>query len=115
MNVINPALRCRIFYVERKKRRTGTVDENAIFVGNITGNFIGNYIKSRASNVSGGVIYNGRYASIKSITGNFINNYLDVISGHGIAISNNQDIGYIKGDFIGNSSYSDAASSSSFS
>jgi len=33
MNVINPALRCRIFYVERKKRRTGAADENAIFDG----------------------------------------------------------------------------------
>ena len=69
---------------------------NAGTIGNITGNFIGNY-----GDDYGGAIYNNNSSTIKNITGNFIGNY----SMKGGAIYNsgkNATIGNITSDFIGN-------------
>ena len=67
-------------------------------VGNIAGDFIGNF----ANGGGGGAIYNT--AEIKNITGNFVNNHLavNVRAQSGGAIYNEGTIGAIAGDFIGN-------------
>ena len=78
-------------------------------IGNITGDFIGNYAKG-SYYVSGGAIYNsGSNATIGNITGDFIGNYAqsDSYYAYGGAIYNYADkstatIGDITGDFIGN-------------
>ena len=89
--------------------RTDTVF-NSWDIGNITGDFIGNYTLGSYS-VQGGAIYNS--GTIGDITGDFIGNY-DTSRGsaYGGAIYNeNATIGDIIGDFIGNyassSNYSD--------
>lgn len=85
-------------------------NDNLGTIGNITGDFIGNYTLGSYS-VQGGAIYNS--GTIGDITGDFIGNY-DTSRGsaYGGAIYNeNATIGDIIGDFIGNyassSNYSD--------
>ena len=71
-------------------------------IGNITGDFIGNYVSGR-SIVDGGAIYNK--GTIGDITGDFIGNYASSTgsSAYGGAIYNIiGTIGDITGDFIGN-------------
>ena len=70
---------------------------NSGTLGNITGDFIGNYAYSY-----GGAIHNN--GTIGNITGDFIGNYAS--SADGGAILNNGTIGNISGDFIGNYAYS---------
>ena len=85
-------------------------------IGNITGNFIGNYASAShyiAAVVKGGAIYNGG-STIGDITGDFIGNYVSAsvpasasasggTSAKGGAIYNESStIGNITGDFIGN-------------
>ena len=78
-------------------------------IGNITGDFIGNY--ASGTSAAGGAIYNyGSSAKIGNITGDFIGNYAQASkdSTSGGAICNyNGKIGDITGDFIGN--YASAA------
>ena len=80
-------------------------------IGNITGDFIGNYASSTNSTAGGGAIYNYSDATIGNITGDFIGNYVSSIDSiaQGGAIYNNAAysgsqtiIGDITGDFIGN-------------
>ena len=83
-------------------------------IGNITGDFIGNYTSSSAA--SGGAIYNGYKCTIGNITGDFIGNYASSSSSrnpsaYGGAIYNRGTIGNITGDFIGNYTSSSAADS----
>ena len=70
-------------------------------IGNITGDFIGNYASGNEI-AYGGAIYNEE-GTIGNITGDFIGNYAsgndDVYGG---AIANGGTIGNITGDFIGN-------------
>ncbi len=83
-------------------------------IGNIVGDFIGNYSYSYSYSSYGGAISNS--AKIEDITGDFIGNYADAYSSfkfsYGGAIYNSgiATIGDITGDFIGNyaaaSSYS---------
>src|SRR5574344_2159351 len=73
-------------------------------LGNIKGNFIGNYV-SGSYGANGGAIYNYLNAKIGNINANFIGNYASSTSNntHGGAIYNyHGTIGDITGDFIGN-------------
>ena len=99
---------------------SGPIAGGAIYnrgtIGNITGDFIGNYassigtghnnVSSSDGALSGGAIYNR--GSIRDITGNFIENYSSSSNGtaQGGAIYNTGTIGNITGDFIGNYSSS---------
>ncbi len=87
-------------------RASGGAIYNRGTIGDITGDFIGNYIDFYNGN--GGAIYNSANAVIGNITGNFIGNYIRW-SGNGGAIYNsaNAVIGDITGNFIGNSIHSD--------
>ncbi len=70
-------------------------------IGNITGDFIGNYVSGSLSS-SGGAIYNYR-GTIGDIKGNFIGNYASGAAPSGGAIYNDRGvIGNITGDFVGN-------------
>jgi len=84
-------------------------------IGDITGDFIGNYASSTSSSALGGAIYNFN-ATIGDITGDFIGNYATGSSANGGAIYNyyNATIGDITGDFIGNYAQSTGTSSYSF-
>ena len=79
---------------------------NDATIGNITGDFIGNYASSTNSSVYGGAIYNS--GEIGDITSDFIGNYALVpnlstqSTAQGGAIYNSGEIGDITGDFIGN-------------
>ena len=79
--------------------------ENRI-VGNINGDFIGNYTESMNEPTYGGAIYNANGSQIGSIRGNFIGNYTasNTSNAYGGAIYNayNVKISNITGDFIGN-------------
>ncbi len=68
-------------------------------IGNITGDFIGNYASGYSA--GGGAIANGYNGKISNITGNFVGNFVE--GGSGGAIDNNGTTGNITGDFIGNS------------
>src|SRR5574344_456417 len=73
-------------------------------LGNIKGNFIGNYV-SGSYGANGGAIYNYLNAKIGNINANFIGNYASSTSNNtnGGAIYNyHGTIGDITGDFIGN-------------
>ncbi len=96
-------------------------------IGNITGDFIGNYASSSSSssssnassNANGGAIYNsGSNTKIGDITGDFVGNYVSSPSSYyananalGGAIYNDSygTIGNITGNFIGNYASSSAA------
>ena len=77
-------------------------------IGNITGDFIGNYTQSSSyySDTDGGAVSNN--GAIGNISGRFVNNYVQNLgSGNssevrGGAIYNGGTIGDITGDFIGN-------------
>ena len=77
-------------------------------IGSVTGDFIGNYIKSTGGSAVGGAIYNvtdNDYVSaINKVSGNFTGNHIEVVDGYayGGAIYNFGTIGDITGDFIGN-------------
>ncbi len=75
----------------------GAISNGGATVGNITGDFIGNYVL--CPSCSGGAIYNN--GTINGITGNFIGNYAYENSKGG-AIYNAGTIGDITGNFIGN-------------
>ena len=77
-------------------------------IGNITGDFIGNYTPSDSSSGDGGAIYNS--GTIGNITGDFIGNHALSMGG---AIYNSGTIGNITGDFIGNYAFSGGAISNS--
>jgi len=88
-----------------------TTDNNNNYygeIGEIAGNFTGNFIEGAAYKIyaGGGAVYNTSRASIDSITGNFNNNYINVSGidayAYGGAIANSGEIGEIKGDFSGN-------------
>ena len=79
---------------------SGGAISNGGSIGNITGDFIGNYA-SGAYDAYGGAIYNNG-GSIGNITGDFIGNYASGGYTYGGAISNGGSIGNITGDFIGN-------------
>ena len=72
---------------------------NSGTIGNITGDFIGNYA-SVGHDAYGGAIYNRE--TIGNITGDFIGNYATGDQPKGGAIYNSETIGNITGDFIGN-------------
>ena len=82
-------------------------------IGDITGDFIGNYAIGRSS-AEGGAIYN-YYGTIGNITGDFIGNYaIGRSSAEGGAIYNYYGtIGDITGDFIGNYASSGSSTYSS--
>ena len=74
---------------------------NTDTIGDITGDFIGNYA-SGGNNAYGGAISN-EYGTIGDITGDFIGNYVSGSNNaNGGAILNSGTIGNITGDFIGN-------------
>ena len=82
----------------------GAIYNSSGSIGNIIGDFIGNYSQYQAQ---GGAIYNT--GTITSITGDFIRNYTYTSNGSstsdftvGGAIYNSNTITSIKGDFIGN-------------
>ena len=86
----------------------GAIYNNNGTIGNITGDFICNYVSARYE-AQGGAIYNkGINAVIGNITGDFIGNYasgtgVDYKDNQGGAIYNDKGtIGDITGDFIGN-------------
>lgn len=84
-------------------------------IGNITGNFIGNYARTFFEDVHGGAIYN-EYSTIGNITGNFINNYTLIennqrYSRGGAIYSWQAIIGDITGNFINNYSIGGGESS----
>ncbi|MBQ8436868.1 MAG: hypothetical protein IJX20_04380, partial [Alphaproteobacteria bacterium] len=87
---------------------SSTVYGGAIYnsgtIGNITGDFIGNYASGKYA--YGGAIYNESDGTIGDITGDFIGNYAKLeslyASAYGGAIANYGTIGNITGDFIGN-------------
>ncbi|MDO4219541.1 MAG: autotransporter outer membrane beta-barrel domain-containing protein [Synergistaceae bacterium] len=73
-------------------------------IGDIAGNFVGNYLQSQTATVNGGAIYSA-YATLGNITGDFIGNYVQstTSSGSGGAIHNESSVvGNITGNFIGN-------------
>ncbi len=81
--------------------------DSGSYIGNIQGNFIGNYAVGKVEAKGGAIINSG--SSIKSIIGDFIENYtqsVDAVSTGG-AIYNNGEIGDIIGDFIGNYAHAD--------
>ena len=85
-------------------------------IGDITGNFIGNYKSSSSSHVSGGAISNNN-GTIGDITGDFIGNYASTTwsSGSvdgGVIYNHYATIGDITGDFIDN--YASSSSSSAY-
>ncbi len=75
----------------------GAISNGGATIGNITGDFIGNYVL--CPSCSGGAIYNN--GTINSIAGDFIGNYAYENSKGG-AIYNAGTIGDITGNFIGN-------------
>ena len=88
--------------------------KNAV-IGDITGDFIGNYATASGSAFGGAISNGGEYnslATIGDITGDFIGNYAHgsgtVARATGGAIDNDGTIGNITGDFIGNYASSDA-------
>ena len=81
---------------------------NGSSIGNITGDFIGNYAKSQSGNAEGGAIYNyilvkgsyGKTSKIENISGDFISNYAEGGSANGGAIVNKgSTINNINGNF----------------
>ena len=88
-------------------------------IGDITGDFIGNYAQSNSSSsASGGAIRNYYGGTIGNITANFISNYVysEKSTAEGGAINNLTTyglfpviIGNITGDFIGNYAQSDSS------
>ena len=79
----------------------GAIYNSSGTIGDITGNFIGNYAKSENREARGGAISNA--GTIGNITGDFIGNYAQSdYEAHGGAIYNQETIGNITGDFIGN-------------
>ena len=85
----------------------GAIYNSSGTIGNITGDFIGNYVSSTSVSAYGGAIYNYDDGTIDDITGDFIGNYATSSgsSTYGGAIYNNgfsATIGDIIGDFIGN-------------
>ena len=88
-------------YTESDSRAYGGAIYNSGTIGNITGDFIGNYASS--SGADGGAIYNS--GTIGNISGDFIGNYVSSShfpSGGAIYNGENGTIGDITGDFIGN-------------
>ena len=86
---------------------TGGAIYNFGTIGDITGDFIGNYASSAGtgtySYAYGGAIYNN--GTIGNITGDFIGNYASAnysAAGGAIYNSSSAEIGNITGDFIGN-------------
>ncbi len=78
---------------------------NSSTIGNIIGDFIGNYASPTTTTYNnpaqGGAIYNS--STIANITSNFIGNYTATHeNASGGAIYNGSTIGNIRGDFIGN-------------
>ncbi|MFI3291354.1 MAG: hypothetical protein R3Y46_05675 [Opitutales bacterium] len=75
-------------------------------IGDITGDFIGNYAKSEDNKAYGGAIYNDYRGEIGDITGDFVGNfvYSESADVYGGAICNyyTATIGDITGSFIGN-------------
>ena len=96
-------------------------------IGDITGDFVGNYVSSSssASYVDGGIIVNytlSGTASISSITGDFVGNYVSssssssyvdggMIGNYAIDTNATVNIGSITGDFVGNYVSSSSAAS----
>ena len=106
----------------KDEQSSGRADGGAIYneegtIGNITGDFIGNYAKSENRDAGGGAIYNEE--TIGDITGDFIGNYVFSssdpnynLSVEGGAIYNEGKIGHITGVFIGNYAQSESTSAS---
>ena len=91
----------------------GAIHNSQGTIGNITGDFIGNYAKSYSDYAFGGAIYNSR-GTIGDITGDFISNYAQGKNAYGGAIYNASTgsaygIKSIKGDFIVNYAQSDSS------
>ena len=85
-----------------------TYNSSIVIIGNITGDFIGNYASSNNGHAEGGAIYNHNYnssmATIGNINGDFIGNYASSNDRYvfGGAIYNCGTVGNIIGNFIGN-------------
>ena len=92
----------------------GAIYNDVGTIGDITGDFIGNYAFSTYASLVGGAIYNNR-GTIGDITGDFIGNYASSTNSYaeGGAIYNYEGtIGDITGDFIGN--YASASGSQAY-
>ena len=89
-------------YATGSSRAYGGAIDNSGDIGNITGDFTGNYATARRADAYGGAIDNSE--TIADITGDFIGNYASSESGNsrGGAIDNTGKIEDITGDFIGN-------------
>ena len=108
-------------FIDFSSASGGAIYNDGGTIGDITGDFIGNYAQVSGSNSSayGGAIFN-YYGTIGDITGDFIGNYAQsngtgpYSSASGGAIYNyaydKATIGDIKGDFIGNYAQSDSYS-----
>jgi len=86
------------------KGKYSDAEGGAIRNSGTIGNIIGDFIGNYASGrqAFGGAIYNGSASTIDNITGDFIGNYTSGIDATGGAIENSGHIGHITGDFIGN-------------
>ena len=84
-------------------------------IGDITGDFIGNYVQSDTSTAAGGAIYNTGSSHISSITGDFVGNHAVGKEAHGGAIYN-MNYGHIENNinanFIGNYTFSEDGNAS---
>ena len=91
----------------------GAIDNNNGTIGNITGNFEGNYTKSESSSAQGGAIDNfGTSAKIGNISGDFEGNYAQSTSGNargGAIFNQSGTISNITGDFSGNYAKSESS------
>ena len=84
----------------QREMAAGGAIGNAGKIGDITGDFIGNYVSAQGETL-GGAIYNNK-KQIGDIKGDFIGNYASGEMAAGGAIGNAGKRGGIKGDFIGN-------------
>ena len=95
----------------------GTTSGGAIYryapstIKNISGTFIGNYVRTGGESAVGGAVYTTRPSSSNSIIdtliGNFVSNYVLTTGAnssfsHGGAVDNHGTINYLEGNFIGN-------------
>ncbi len=88
----------------------GILNANYAHIGKVTGDFIGNYVKSQWD-AAGGAIYSGNKSNMNDIVGNFVGNYSisQQYQSEGGAIANFfASMSNITGDFLFNYTYSES-------
>ena len=96
-------------FVNSSHQAADNVQGGAVYnqktLGNLTGSYIGNSVKSTGGTANGGAVYNLKsQGRIGRITGDFIANRAESTGGttNGGAVNNNGTITAISGNFIGN-------------